>query len=58
MLIKPELKLGYAELAIATTLSHTCTKPTVSGSFYSQSNCNYCLFTLSNATNAFNAPTK
>ena len=33
MLVKPEPKLGYAELLIATTSSRTCTKPTVSGSF-------------------------
>ena len=29
MLVMPELKPGYAELPIATTSSHTCTKPIV-----------------------------
>ena len=33
MFFKPEPKLGYVELTIATTSSHTCTKPIVVGSF-------------------------
>jgi len=33
MLVKPEQKLGYVELPIATTSSRTCTKPTVGSSF-------------------------